>query len=124
MSELTMATLTILCDYTTQYADPIRLAAGERFTLTGKADRWDDRADWVWLWGIAVDGREGWIPAEFVEQRDPTTGLARRDYDARELTVKVGDEVESLVAAAGWHFCRAADGRVGWVPVSHMRAPA
>ena len=107
MSELTMATLTILRDYTTQYADPIRLAAGERFTLTGKADRWDDRADWVWLWGIAADGREGWIPAEFVEQRDPTTGVARRDYDARELTVKVGDEVESLVSAAGWHFCRA-----------------
>ena len=49
----------------------------------------------------------------------PRQAPARRDYDARELTVAAGERVECLETVGGWHLCRAADGRVGWVPVSH-----
>ncbi len=117
-----MTTLTITRAYTTQYADPIRCKPGEVLTLTGRVDAWEGNADWVWLWAIAPDGREGWLPADVVEAPGPMhVGAARahRDYDARELTVLVGEKVELLETAGGWHLCRAADGRTGWVPVSH-----
>lgn len=121
-SAIPMTTLTITRGYTTQYADPIRFKAGETIALTGRVDTWEDHADWVWLWAIAPDGREGWIPADVVDAPARThigTARARRDYDARELTVLVGEKVELLETAGGWHLCRAADGRTGWVPVSH-----
>ena len=121
----TMTHLTIARAYTAQYPDPIRFSAGEMLTLTGKIDTWDDHAEWLWLWAVAPDGREGWVPAEVVDVPDPRNpqprqAPARRDYDARELTVAVGERVECLETVGGWHLCRAADGRVGWVPVSHV----
>ncbi len=120
-----MTDLTITRAYTAQYADPIRFRAGETLALTGKIDTWEDRDEWLWLWATAPDGREGWVPAEVVDVPDPRNpvarpALARRDYDARELTVAAGERVEHLETVGGWHLCRAADGRVGWVPVSHV----
>ncbi len=115
-----MSDLIVTRDYTAHYADPIRLDAGEVFTLNGKVDAWEDHADWVWLWGVAADGREGWVPADYVDQRDPAVGVATCAYDARELAVKAGDPVVSLANIAGWHLCRAVDGRIGWVPGSHL----
>ncbi len=108
-------------DYVAQYGNPIQLAAGECMTLIDRTDLWEGNAHWVWRWAIAADGREGWVPAELVEQIAPGAGVARRAYDARELSVKTGDRVASLLAIGGWHLCRTADDRTGWVPGSHLQ---
>ncbi len=111
----------VIRDYTAQYDDPIRLAAGERLTLTGKTDQWEGNVAWVWRWAIAADGREGWVPAELVDEAAEGVGVARQAYDARELSVRADERVDALLALGGWRLCRAADGREGWVPNSHLQ---
>ena len=69
-----------------------------------------------WLWCVPADGPSGWVPSAFV-RRDGASGVALRDYDASELTVKPGDVLEALEEESGWLRCLAADGAVGWVPL-------
>lgn len=104
--------------YTAQYPHPIRFKAGEAVRLTGREDAWEDHPDWRWLWAIDVDGREGWMSSDFVE-RHTAQPVARRDYEATELTLSAGAEIEALTASCGWYWARAQDGRLGWVPASH-----
>lgn len=96
------------------YEDPIRLRAGDRLRLTGRADVWDG---YRWLWAVCTDGREGWIPDDL-----PTPdGRARVDFDARELTLPKGEAAEALRSRHGWVWCRRADGAEGWVPARALR---
>lgn len=41
---------------------------------------------------------------------------ARRDYDATELTVAVGEPVETEEAYGRWLLVRTASGARGWIP--------
>lgn len=92
------------------YADPIRVDAGEAVTV-GRSDT--EHPGWVWC--TDPRGKEGWMPEAFIEgSRD--TARAAVEYDARELTVAVDDEVEVRFEHAGWLLCQAADGSQGWIP--------
>ncbi len=94
------------------YADPIAVGAGEPLTLTGREDDWDGHR---WLWAVAPDGREGWVPDDLaVGQGDGH--VAARDYTAIELTCTAGEVVDVVRESHGWAWCRAQDGREGWVP--------
>ncbi|MGH9104506.1 MAG: SH3 domain-containing protein [Acidimicrobiales bacterium] len=44
-------------------------------------------------------------------------------YETTELATAVGEVLEVLVLddEPGWHWCRCADGRVGWVPARTLR---
>jgi len=103
--------------WTASYDDPIALKAGEPLILTGRADIWE--GGHRWLWAVAPDGREGWVPDSLVAPGD----RARRDYSAAELTVETGQRVEALDATHGWTLCRAEDGAEGWVPDGHLGPP-
>lgn len=98
--------------WTASYADPIRLSAGDAVVLDGRRDNWDGH--W-WLWGQAPDGRAGWLPDSLLEGSGGTP-RARHDYSAMELTCRAGDLLDGLGATHGWTWCRASDGREGWVP--------
>lgn len=103
----------VRADYTAQYPDPLSLHAGEAFALTGREDLWQGRH--LWLWGLAGDGRAGWVPAAWVERRG-AAGVCRRAYSARELSVRAGDQVTLLTLESGWAWCADAQGEHGWVP--------
>jgi hypothetical protein len=72
-----------------------------------------------WRWCVNGEGLGGWLPEGLV--RD---GCALDDFDTRELTVAVGDEVEVRDRRAGWSFCLAHGGRLGWVPDGCLNAVA
>lgn len=95
--------------WTRSYDDPIQVTAGERVRFTGTTDVWDGR---TWLWALARDGREGWLPDWLCD----AAGLVRIDYDAGELTVAEGEVVEASAEQHGWRWCAATTGREGWVP--------
>ncbi|GGM05240.1 hypothetical protein GCM10011534_28810 [Pseudooceanicola nanhaiensis] len=97
------------------YADPIRLRAGEAPRLSGREDIWDGHR---WLWAVAEDGREGWVPDTLVSPE----GRAVREYSALELGCAVGEEMEAVTETHGWTLCRNAEGAEGWVPSRHLRA--
>ena len=77
--------------------------------------RHDDKSP-GWFFGEA-DGLEGYFPLSWFDlSADGATATARRDYDAAELTIEVGVEIECVETEAGWLLVRTAEGREGWVP--------
>jgi len=100
--------------YEAQYQDPIQVKAGESVEV-GRADN-DDPG---WLWCRAMDGREGWVPAELLS-RQGARAVMREDYSAKELAVFAGDEVEVERACHGWLLVRNSQGECGWIPQSHI----
>lgn len=72
-----------------------------------------------WFKGRTADGTEGFFPARWFEinasRREAT---ARRDYDARELTVRAGDEVGVIEIEGGWARVMTTDGEIGWLPAT------
>ncbi len=95
------------------YDDPIRLTAGERVRIT-KQDMWDN--DSLWLWCIADSGKEGWVPANFIE-RNGENGVVQYDYNAIELTVVVGENLTIFNEESGWYWVANQQGEEGWVPI-------
>jgi len=103
--------------HTASYADPIRLAAGAEFALTGREDIWDGHR---WLWAVAEDGREGWIPDNLVRTVDGRP-VAAHAYWAIELSCNAGDPVTLMSQTHGWGWCRSHDGAEGWLPLDKLR---
>jgi len=101
---------TVVRPHAATYPDSIRMSAGEVVALGRRDDEWPG-----WVWCAARDGREGWVPEEFLGPVAEDRAAALRDYDARELTVRPGERVAVLDRAAGWTLCRRGDD-VGWVP--------
>jgi len=61
---------------------------------------------------------EGYFPTSWF--RLDSTGVqatALRDYDAAELTIEAGVQIDCLDEVAGWLLVRTAEGRQGWIPV-------
>ncbi len=110
----------VIKDYAAQYRDPISLVKGEVATLDGRQDPWDGNSDWIWVWGANVAGKSGWI-AHPLLRIEGLLGVALEDYDARELSVTMGERVAVSREMCGWAWCDADSGRFGWVPLSHLR---
>ena len=111
---MSAAVVRVVTAWTAHYTDPIAVRAGDPVTV-GRAD--DEYPGWRWCTG--PDGREGWM-LEALLDRTVEPARARVDYDARELSVVVGDELEVVETRAGWIRGRAADGAVGWIPETHV----
>jgi SH3-like domain-containing protein len=78
----------VRAEYKVQYQNPIQVKAGQSVRV-GRADH-----DYLsWLWCCAADGREGWIHLELIAGEGPIATVLR-DYSAKELPVRPGDEVE------------------------------
>src|SRR4051812_45569790 len=104
----------VTTDYETHYPDPIVMRAGDPLQV-GKVD--EENPAWVWCTG--PDGRSGWVPRTYFSQ-DGTRGTALRDYAATELSVHAGDDLLSAIEESGWIWATGADGRAGWVPLTHV----
>lgn len=104
--------------YTRPYDDPIAVVAGERVEVDPHKSTQTDL--FGWLWCRASDGRQGWTPEAWLVGAG-TTRTLRRDFNAIELTVNPGDTVALLFSESGFIWCRAADGREGWLPDAVIR---
>ena len=111
-----MSQRTVLHSHKASYSDPIRVAKGEFVRLTGREDLWDGHR---WLWAVAEDGKEGWVPDTLIAGADDRT-IASRDYWAIELTCGAGDIVDTLRETHGWAWCRKSEGTEGWVPLANL----
>ena len=98
------------------YADSIKVAKGAFLSLTGREEIWDAHR---WLWAVADDGREGWVPDDLVIESDEGP-VASRDFSADELTCAAGEAVEIIRETHGWAWCRNRDGREGWLPLRNL----
>ncbi len=98
------------------YANPIKVTKGQRVTLIGREDIWDGHR---WFWAVSDDGREGWVPDNYIT-RTANNPVACCDYSAFELTCSAGETVEFLSQTHGWVWCRKSDGSEGWLPLKNL----
>ncbi|MGP1397124.1 MAG: SH3 domain-containing protein [Inquilinaceae bacterium] len=101
------------------YPDPIRVEEGEAFRLTDRSELWDGHR---WLWAVAEDGREGWVPDDLPARR-PDATVAAYAYSARELDVEPEQSVQVTRTSHGWAWCVDDRGNAGWVPLSALADP-
>ena len=104
----------VIADYESAFSDPLKIRVGERVTIS------DRKSEWVgWVWCTTKSGIKGWVPDKYLEKKG-NTGEVKYDYDATELTVKVGEELEILEEESGWVWCCNNEGMLGWVPMEHI----
>ena len=90
---------------------PIRVEAGDRVSVGERDSEWP-----AFVFVTSQSGR-GWIPERHLDRQD-AGAVVRHGYDTTELSTEQGEELEVLHedAISGWHWCRAKNGREGWVP--------
>lgn len=106
--------------HASEYPEPIHFAKGTAL-LVGERyagpEGWDD-----WFF-CAVPGQQGgWVPLQVIAFIDEKTAMAREDYTAIELDVRIGDALIGGRTLNGWAWCEnPATAQSGWVPLSHLQ---
>jgi len=101
----------IVKSYITRFTDPIILKKGEHVKTGKKDNRWVG-----WIWCKTENGNEGWAPENILEINQ-TEALVTADYNATELSVAVGEELELFQRESGWVWCHRQNGDEGWIPL-------
>jgi hypothetical protein len=68
------------------------------------------------LWCTPERGYSGWMAETYLEYTSPTEAVVKKDYDASQLTVFEGEELEVLDIIGEWLLCRNERDITGWVP--------
>src|SRR6185295_18560983 len=100
--------------YEAAYLDPLLVKAGETLTVGQNDTQWPG-----WVWCTNQAGVSGWMPQNYLD-RSGSRGVARRDYDATELSAGVGEEVVVGYEESGWIWCTHQRGQSGWLPIAHV----
>ncbi len=97
---------------------PLRLAIGERVNVGD----WDQ--DWPEFVFVTTPHGSGWVPARHLSSTSGSA-VARKAYDTTELATNAGDSLEVIDEdlTSGWLWCRATNGREGWVPSKTLDGP-
>jgi hypothetical protein len=111
-----MSRARVVRDYRTQYANPIRFAAGDVVLLGARDSEWP-----AFAWTTTADGNAGWAPVDWLKPLGDGRAEALRAYSAQELDADTGDDIELQHALGGWWWSSHADGRSGWIPETHLK---
>jgi len=93
----------------------LQVQAGELVTVGDNDETWP-----AFIWTESSHGIAGWVPERHLRRTgDGDVAEVMRSYDTTELSADAGAVVEVVEVdeESGWLWCRAADGRAGWVPV-------
>jgi hypothetical protein len=90
---------------------PVGLEVGDVVTVGRRDDEWPA---FVFVTG---ERGSGWVPARHLSA-DAGRAVVVTPYDTTELPTSAGDVLEVVARddESGWLWCRASDGREGWVP--------
>jgi Variant SH3 domain len=96
---------------------PLQLVDGER------VDVGDRDSEWPEFVFVTASHGTGWVPARHLSATSGTA-VVQIAYDTTELLTHAGDVLEVVAEdlTSGWLWCRAHDGREGWVPINTLEA--
>lgn len=100
--------------YEAAYPDPLIVKKGEMLAVGRSDTQWPG-----WVWCTKESGQSGWLPASYLD-RTADRGIARRDYEATELTASVGEELMVHYEESGWLWASNRHGQSGWLPLDHV----
>lgn len=98
-------------DYEVIDRTPLRLNAGDPVEPGPHDPAWPG-----WTAAATACGRRTYVPDDHLVRHNDGTWRLGADFDATDLSLARGQSVEALREVGGWFWCRAEDGREGWVP--------
>lgn len=107
----------VIKEYQAPYPDPIQAEAGEEVRVD--ASRETDIPGWVWCTNQA--GKGGWVPIAYLEMQGDRARMLY-DYNAIELTIRVGEVLTVHKTESGFHWATNENGQQGWVPAAHVES--
>lgn len=110
-------------DHTSEFPEPITFTQG---TLLSVGETYDGPEGWDnWLFCETVGQTGGWVPAQILERTQEQAAIAKSDYTAKELNVRVGDVLTGSTVLNGWCWClHSQRAESGWVPLANLQAIA
>lgn len=100
--------------YETVYPHPLIVKGGEKLMVGQKDTQWPG-----WVWCTNQEGKSGWMPESYLDDTN-NQGMARRDYDATELSASAGEELVVGYEESGWIWCTNRLGQSGWIPLDNV----
>lgn len=96
--------------------DPDALTArkGERLSFERRESEWPG-----WIWCTSDSGKGAWVPENWVRMEGYSC-VMKRDYNATELSVDVGEALPPEFDESGWAWVTKEGGESGWVPLDHL----
>lgn len=94
---------------------PIQLEVGKRVEVGERDDEWP-----AFVF-VSTHRGSGWVPERHLD-REGSVAVVREAYDTTELPTHQGEGLEVIREdrLSGWTWCRARDGREGWVPAKTL----
>jgi hypothetical protein len=104
-------------EHKASYDKCLKILPGDILTIDGSRSVDNEWPGWIWC--VDKEGLGSWVPEEYLRVTG-NIATALEEYDAKELTVAVGDKLIIFREMAGWFWCRDALGQYGWVPVEKV----
>jgi uncharacterized protein YgiM (DUF1202 family) len=105
----------VIKSHLSSYPNPLKVKKGGRVEV-GNED--NDYAGWRWC--TNTENTSGWVPVAYLDVGG-SGAILRRDYDAAELSVDVGQRLEVTEIESGWAWGRDEVGSEGWVPLTCLK---
>jgi uncharacterized protein YgiM (DUF1202 family) len=100
--------------YERAYAEPLVIKVGETLTVGANDTQWPG-----FVWCTNQAGRGGWVPESYFERRGEV-GVVLCDYEATELSARVGEALTLHQEESGWFWCTNQQGQRGWIPADNL----
>ena len=104
---------TIKENYTAAYEDPLVICSGDTVSVSDEYHGNPEWKNWVWC-SHQQTHKKGWVPKQYLEISG-RHALALNDFNARELTVSIGDQVRKISSINGWALVQR-NQECGWIP--------
>ena len=112
-------TYRVIAEYRSPYPDPIIFHKGEKVQVGKEFTDDPDWKDWVWCEG--EHGNKAWVPKQYLKT-EAGRGEFLNDYDARELSVTVGEVIIVFEMVNGFGMSEKQNGERGWVPLKNLQS--
>jgi len=107
----------VVRDHKSPYLGPILFQEGEEVKVGQEFKEDPDWKDWIWCEG--KNNNHAWVPRQYISIAG-TSGTLNRDYNAMELSVRVGEELVVYETVNGFVMSEKPDGTKGWVPMKNL----
>jgi uncharacterized protein YgiM (DUF1202 family) len=105
----------VISNYESAYPDPLVFSKGEMLKIGTETSDWPG-----WVWCTNENGKSGWTPRSYIAIYEKFC-KALKDYNASEITVKVGQTLVAEKEESGWIWVTNKTGKSGWIPLKNVK---
>lgn len=104
-----------ISEHRNEYLNPITFTKG---TYLNIGENYFGHEKWVhWVFCTIAGHSGGWVPEQIIHKISSNVGYALENYTAKELDIRIGEELQGLKWLNGWVWCiRINNNESGWVP--------